>query len=120
MVIKTEITYLENEVRIKDLIKEEDVVITISHYVTIMRYGYYHIFFFDQVFDADFVFKISDFSLARIAEFLFYFQQLSFDQFISHVYISQQFFQVPDKFLQFIIFFLDLQALHTGKALQAQ
>jgi len=28
---KTEITYLENEVRIKDLVKEEDVVITISH-----------------------------------------------------------------------------------------
>ncbi|MBL7745662.1 MAG: DNA gyrase subunit A [Chitinophagaceae bacterium] len=28
---KTEITYLDNEVKIKDLIKEEDVVITISH-----------------------------------------------------------------------------------------
>ena len=28
---KTEITYLDNEVRIEDLIKEEDVVITISH-----------------------------------------------------------------------------------------
>ncbi|MDP9042016.1 MAG: DNA gyrase subunit A, partial [Bacteroidota bacterium] len=28
---KTEITYLDDEVRIKDLIKEEDVVITISH-----------------------------------------------------------------------------------------
>jgi len=28
---RTEITYLEDEVRIKDLIKEEDVVITISH-----------------------------------------------------------------------------------------
>jgi DNA gyrase subunit A len=34
---KTEITYLENEVRIKDLIKEEDVVITISHYGYIKR-----------------------------------------------------------------------------------
>src|SRR4029079_3040526 len=29
---KTEITYLEDEVKIKDLIKEEDVVITISHH----------------------------------------------------------------------------------------
>jgi DNA gyrase subunit A len=28
---KTEITYLDDEVSIKDLIKEEDVVITISH-----------------------------------------------------------------------------------------
>ncbi len=28
---KTEITYLDDEVQIKDLIKEEDVVITISH-----------------------------------------------------------------------------------------
>jgi DNA gyrase/topoisomerase IV subunit A len=28
---KTEITYLDNEVSIKDLIREEDVVITISH-----------------------------------------------------------------------------------------
>ncbi|HET9745426.1 MAG TPA: hypothetical protein VFP97_06935, partial [Chitinophagaceae bacterium] len=28
---KTEITYLDDEVKIKDLIKEEDVVITISH-----------------------------------------------------------------------------------------
>ena len=34
---KTEITYLENEVRIKDLIKEEDVVITISHLGYIKR-----------------------------------------------------------------------------------
>jgi DNA gyrase subunit A len=34
---KSEITYLENEVRIKDLIKEEDVVITISHYGYIKR-----------------------------------------------------------------------------------
>src|SRR5690606_28750850 len=34
---KTEITYLDNEVRIKDLIKEEDVVITISHFGYIKR-----------------------------------------------------------------------------------
>ena len=34
---KTDITYLENEVRIKDLIKEEDVVITISHLGYIKR-----------------------------------------------------------------------------------
>jgi DNA gyrase subunit A len=34
---KTEITYLENEVSIKDLIKEEDVVITISHLGYIKR-----------------------------------------------------------------------------------
>lgn len=34
---KTEITYLDNEVRIKDLIKEEDVVITISHLGYIKR-----------------------------------------------------------------------------------
>jgi DNA gyrase subunit A len=34
---KTEIIYLENEVRIKDLIKEEDVVITISHLGYIKR-----------------------------------------------------------------------------------
>src|SRR6478672_11632681 len=34
---KTEITYLEDEVKIKDLIKEEDVVITISHHGYIKR-----------------------------------------------------------------------------------
>jgi DNA gyrase subunit A len=34
---RTEITYLDNEVRIKDLIKEEDVVITISHLGYIKR-----------------------------------------------------------------------------------
>ncbi|MCX8019019.1 MAG: DNA gyrase subunit A [Chitinophagaceae bacterium] len=34
---KTEITYLEEEVKIKDLIKEEDVVITISHLGYIKR-----------------------------------------------------------------------------------
>jgi DNA gyrase subunit A len=34
---KTEITYLDDEVRIKDLIKEEDVVITISHLGYIKR-----------------------------------------------------------------------------------
>ncbi|GAC1424280.1 MAG: DNA gyrase subunit A [Flavisolibacter sp.] len=34
---KTDITYLENEVNIKDLIKEEDVVITISHLGYIKR-----------------------------------------------------------------------------------
>lgn len=34
---KTEITYLDNEVRMKDLIKEEDVVITISHLGYIKR-----------------------------------------------------------------------------------
>lgn len=34
---KTEITYLDNEVRIKDLIKEENVVITISHFGYIKR-----------------------------------------------------------------------------------
>jgi DNA gyrase subunit A len=34
---KTEITYLDNEVRIEDLIKEEDVVITISHLGYIKR-----------------------------------------------------------------------------------
>lgn len=34
---KTEITYLDNEVRIKDLVKEEDVVITISHLGYIKR-----------------------------------------------------------------------------------
>lgn len=34
---KTEITYLDNEVRIEDLIKEEDVVITISHMGYIKR-----------------------------------------------------------------------------------
>ncbi len=34
---KSEITYLDNEVRIKDLIKEEDVVITISHLGYIKR-----------------------------------------------------------------------------------
>lgn len=34
---KTEITYLDNEVRIEDLIKEEDVVITISHHGYIKR-----------------------------------------------------------------------------------
>jgi DNA gyrase subunit A len=34
---KTEITYLDDEVRIKDLIKEEDVVITISHMGYIKR-----------------------------------------------------------------------------------
>ncbi|HEY0432432.1 MAG TPA: DNA gyrase C-terminal beta-propeller domain-containing protein, partial [Chitinophagaceae bacterium] len=34
---RTEIIYLENEVRIKDLIKEEDVVITISHHGYIKR-----------------------------------------------------------------------------------
>jgi DNA gyrase subunit A len=34
---KSEITYLDNEVRIKDLVKEEDVVITISHLGYIKR-----------------------------------------------------------------------------------
>jgi DNA gyrase subunit A len=34
---KTEITYLDNEVRIKDLVKEENVVITISHLGYIKR-----------------------------------------------------------------------------------
>jgi DNA gyrase subunit A len=34
---RTEITYLDNEVRIKDLVKEEDVVITISHLGYIKR-----------------------------------------------------------------------------------
>jgi DNA gyrase subunit A len=34
---KTDITYLDNEVSIKDLIKEEDVVITISHLGYIKR-----------------------------------------------------------------------------------
>jgi DNA gyrase subunit A len=34
---RTEITYLEDEVKIKDLIKEEDVVITISHHGYIKR-----------------------------------------------------------------------------------
>jgi DNA gyrase subunit A len=34
---KTEITYLDDEVRIKDLVKEEDVVITISHLGYIKR-----------------------------------------------------------------------------------
>ncbi|MBP6687512.1 MAG: DNA gyrase subunit A, partial [Lacibacter sp.] len=34
---RTEITYLDNEVRIEDLIKEEDVVITISHHGYIKR-----------------------------------------------------------------------------------
>jgi DNA gyrase subunit A len=34
---RTEITYLENEMQIKDLIKEEDVVITISHLGYIKR-----------------------------------------------------------------------------------
>ncbi len=34
---KTEITYLDDEVKIKDLIKEEDVVITISHLGYIKR-----------------------------------------------------------------------------------
>src|SRR6201999_1585493 len=34
---KTEITYLDNEVTIKDLIREEDVVITISHLGYIKR-----------------------------------------------------------------------------------
>ncbi len=34
---KTEITFLDNEVKIKDLIKEEDVVITISHLGYIKR-----------------------------------------------------------------------------------
>src|SRR6201999_2953349 len=34
---KTEITYLDNEVSIKDLIREEDVVITISHHGYIKR-----------------------------------------------------------------------------------
>ncbi len=34
---KTEITYLDNEVSIKDLIREEDVVITISHLRYIKR-----------------------------------------------------------------------------------
>ncbi len=34
---RTEITYLDNEVRIKDLIKDEDVVITISHLGYIKR-----------------------------------------------------------------------------------
>ena len=34
---KTDITYLDNEVKIKDLIKEEDVVITISHLGYIKR-----------------------------------------------------------------------------------
>jgi DNA gyrase subunit A len=34
---RTEITYLDNEVRIKDLIREEDVVITISHLGYIKR-----------------------------------------------------------------------------------
>ncbi|HVZ56029.1 MAG TPA: DNA gyrase subunit A [Chitinophagaceae bacterium] len=34
---KTEITYLDEEVRIKDLVKEEDVVITISHLGYIKR-----------------------------------------------------------------------------------
>jgi len=34
---KTEITYLDNEVRLEDLIKEEDVVITISHLGYIKR-----------------------------------------------------------------------------------
>jgi len=34
---KTEITYLDDEVKIKDLIKEEDVVITISHHGYIKR-----------------------------------------------------------------------------------
>lgn len=34
---RSEITYLDNEVRIKDLIKEEDVVITISHLGYIKR-----------------------------------------------------------------------------------
>lgn len=34
---RTEITYLDNEVSMKDLIKEEDVVITISHLGYIKR-----------------------------------------------------------------------------------
>lgn len=34
---KTEITYLDDEVRIEDLIKEEDVVITISHHGYVKR-----------------------------------------------------------------------------------
>lgn len=34
---RTEITYLDDEVKIKDLIKEEDVVITISHFGYIKR-----------------------------------------------------------------------------------
>ena len=34
---KTEITYLDDELKIKDLIKEEDVVITISHLGYIKR-----------------------------------------------------------------------------------
>ena len=34
---KTEITYLDDEVKIKDLIKEEDVVITISHFGYVKR-----------------------------------------------------------------------------------
>ena len=36
---KTEITYLDDEMQIKDLIKEEDVVITISHhgYINVLR-----------------------------------------------------------------------------------
>ena len=34
---RTEITYLDNEVRIEDLIKEEDVVITVSHLGYIKR-----------------------------------------------------------------------------------
>ena len=34
---KTEITYLDDEVKMKDLIKEEDVVITISHLGYIKR-----------------------------------------------------------------------------------
>jgi DNA gyrase subunit A len=34
---RTEITYLDDEVKIKDLIKEEDVVITISHLGYIKR-----------------------------------------------------------------------------------
>ena len=38
---KTEITYLDNEMRIKDLIKEEDVVITISHFGYIKAYFCY-------------------------------------------------------------------------------
>src|SRR4030095_1921053 len=34
---KTEITYLDDEMRLKDLVKEEDVVITISHLGYIKR-----------------------------------------------------------------------------------
>jgi DNA gyrase subunit A len=40
---KTEITYLDNEVSIRDLIKEEDMVITISHLGYIKRTSGYRV-----------------------------------------------------------------------------